>query len=252
MLIAHISDTHVMRASSTDQISRGREQSLRLCIQDINRQGVDVVLHTGDSVQNGLIEEYQFLQSIIDDLEAPLFIVPGNRDRLSAMRVGLNNLDYLTSKSEFLNYTIDNFSVRLIGMDSTLAGERKGFFCQARQDWLEKQLKLVPEKPTLIFFHHPPFDIPAEGYIQGYKCLEQRDDLEDLISRHDQVVQILCGHVHSFNSKEWGRAKVTTMPSLAIDVRKSVDDIYSEAPIYLLHQLGPEKVLSTKLRIVPD
>jgi hypothetical protein len=32
---------------------------------------------------------------------------------------------------------IDEYDIRLVGIDSTLVGERKGRFCTARQDWLD-------------------------------------------------------------------------------------------------------------------
>ena len=83
MVIAQISDTHILARSSGDPVGASRADDLRRCIADINRQAVDAVIHTGDSVQNGTADEYAHLRGILADLNAPLFITPGNRDRAS-------------------------------------------------------------------------------------------------------------------------------------------------------------------------
>ncbi len=53
MIIAQISDTHILARSSDQAVGASRADNLRRCVADINRQGVDVVVHTGDSVQDG-------------------------------------------------------------------------------------------------------------------------------------------------------------------------------------------------------
>ena len=81
MVIAQISDTHILARSSDQAVAAPRAENLRRCVADINRQGVDVVVHTGDIVHHGLAEEYAHLGEILADLEAPLLLIPGNRDR---------------------------------------------------------------------------------------------------------------------------------------------------------------------------
>jgi 3',5'-cyclic AMP phosphodiesterase CpdA len=88
MIIAQISDTHILARSSDQPEGAARAENLRRCVADINRQGVDVVVHTGDSVHHGMAEEYVHLREILAELEAPLFLVPGNRDRQGAVVPG--------------------------------------------------------------------------------------------------------------------------------------------------------------------
>ena len=81
MIIAQISDTHILARSSTDPLAAKRAENLRRCVADINRQGVDAVIHTGDSVHHGTAEEYAHLAGILAELKPPLFLTLGNRDR---------------------------------------------------------------------------------------------------------------------------------------------------------------------------
>ena len=250
MVIAQISDTHILAKSSDGAPAASRAENLRQCIADINRQGVDVVLHTGDSVQNGTAEEYAHLCEILADLEAPLFLVPGNRDRRDALRAALDHLSYLPRTGDFLHYVVEDYPVRLVALDSVHTGDRKGFFCKLRLAWLEETLAGEPDRPTILFFHHPPFDIPWQDYVGGYRHPEEAENLARLVSRHPQVVRLLSGHVHCLHREEWGGTIATTMPSVAVDVRKGVDEAIGAAPLYLLHSFSRDKGLVSRTRVV--
>ena len=243
MVIAQISDTHILARLSEDPIGASRADDLRRCIADINRQAVDAVIHTGDSVQNGTADEYAHLREILADLNAPLFITPGNRDRQATLRAVFEDFSYLPKEGDLLHYVVDHYPVRLIALDSVAAGERKGVFCVRRRDWLEETLAREPERRTILFIHHPPFDI-ADHYRDGYRRPQDAEDLTELVSRHPQVEQLLCGHVHCWHREQWGGAVATTMPSVAVDLRKGVDEAFGTAPLYLLHVASDSGLVS--------
>lgn len=249
MIIAQISDTHILEKSSDQPESASRAGNLRRCVADINQQQVDLVVHTGDSVQNGAAEEYAHLREILARLEAPLFLVPGNRDRHGALRAALNHLSCLPMNGDFLHYVIEDYPVRLIALDSVVAGERKGVFCTRRLAWLEETLAREPDRPTVLFMHHPPFDIDPH-YMGGYRRQQEADDLAALVGRHPQVKRLLCGHVHCHHREPWGGTVATTMPSVAVDLRKGVDAAIEDAPLYLLHVASGDGELVSHTRVV--
>ena len=250
MVIAQISDTHILSKSSDDVAGASRAENLRRCIADINRQGVDVVIHTGDGVHNGTAEEYAHLREIVAELEAPLFMVPGNRDRHAALRAAFDDLAYLPRNGDLLHYVVEDFPFRLVGLDSVAAGERKGVFCAQRLAWLEETLAREPDRPTILFMHHPPFDI-AEHYVGGYRRPQDAGDLAAVVGRHPQVTRLLCGHVHCFHREPWGGTVATTMPSVAVDLRKEVDAAIEAAPLYLMHVASSDGGLVSHMRVVP-
>lgn len=248
MIIAQISDTHIL-AQSDDPGPNSRVTALRRCIADINRQGVDAVIHTGDSVHGGSAEDYALLRDILADLNAPYFPIPGNRDVNDVMRAAFADLAFIPRDGDHILYAVDDFPVRLVGLDSTDVGERKGAFCADRAAWLDETLAEKPDKPTLLFMHHPPFDI-ADHYVGGYRRPHEAGDLTAVVSRHPQVVRLLCGHVHCLHRESWGGTVATTMPSVAIDLRMTVDDI-DAAPVYTLHRVTDDGVVS-ELRVLVD
>jgi 3',5'-cyclic AMP phosphodiesterase CpdA len=249
MIIAQISDTHILAKSSDQAVGAARAENLRQCVADINRQGVDVVVHTGDSVHNGTAEEYAHLRKILAELEAPLFLIPGNRDRHDALRAAFNHFSYLPGDGDFLHYVVEDYPIRLVALDSIEAGERKGVFSGERLTWLEETLAREPDRPTLLFIHHPPFDI-VPHFVGGYRRPQEAKDLADVVARHPQVVRLLCGHVHRLHREQWGGTVATIMPSVAVDLRKEVDAAIEEAPLYLLHVASGEDGLVSHTRVV--
>jgi 3',5'-cyclic-AMP phosphodiesterase len=248
MLIAQISDTHILAHASDHPAAQRRADDLRRCIADINRQRPDAVIFTGDTVQHGQPEEYARLRGLLAPLEAPLYLISGNRDDKAALRAAFGDRPYLPKNGDFLHYTVEVHALRLIAIDSTSPGERKGVFCAARQAWLDAVLSDRPERPTLLFIHHPPFDID-DHYIGGYRRPEEAAALADVVSRHPQVERLLCGHVHCPVDRPWAGTRASVMPSIAVDVRKGIDETEARGqPIYQLHRITAETGLVSRER----
>ena len=49
----------------------------------------DVVIHGGDIAHDGKLEEYRAAHDILKTLEAPLFVMPGNKDKRGPMGGGV-------------------------------------------------------------------------------------------------------------------------------------------------------------------
>jgi len=248
MLIAQISDTHILAHGSDHPAADLRADCLRRCIVDINKQQPDAVVFTGDTTQHGQPEEYALLRELLASLKAPVYPVPGNRDDNVAMRSAFDDQAFLPLKSDFLHYVIEDHAVRLVALDSTAPGERKGVFCPLRQAWLDEVLNNQPDRPTLLFIHHPPFDVD-DHYKGGYRRPEEAAALADLVGRHPQVVGLICGHVHWLVECRWAGKPARIMPSVAVDLRKGIDETaFHEQPIYLLHRLSGAADLVSEAR----
>lgn len=237
MLIAQISDTHILAPGDDHAATESRADNLRQCVAAINDAEPDVVLFTGDTVQHGSASEYARLRHLLSPLVAPLYLVPGNRDDKTSLRSSFSDLDYLQQDDDFLHYVIDTAELRFIGLDSTACGERKGFFCQERQEWLQRMLAKEPDQQTILFIHHPPFDV-GDHYINGYRHADHAAALSDIVGEHQQVAALLCGHVHWPIEEVWAGTQARIMPSVAVDVRKGVDETETGGnPVYYLHRV---------------
>jgi len=134
-------------------------------------------------------------------------------------------------------------------MDSIIPGEQKGAFCAQRLAWLEGTLAREPDRPTVLFTHHPPFDI-ARHFVGGYRRPQDAGDLTAAVGRHPQVKRLLCGHVHCLHRESWAGTTATVMPSVAVDLRMESDTTIEPAPMYLLHVASNDGDLVSHTRIV--
>ncbi len=254
MIIAQISDTHILARSTHCPAGEKRAEHLRRCVADINRQRPDIVVHTGDIVQDGLLEEYAHVREIVAPLTMPLFFIPGNRDRRDTLRAAFSGHTYFPANDEFLHYTVESLDVRLVALDSIAAGEEtgdsKGTLCPRRLTWLDDTLSQTPDRQTILLIHQPPFDV-GNHYVDGYRHAEEAAHLESLVRRHPQVVRLLCGHVHRSIQVPWADTVASITPSVAVDVRKGISGSLAEdTPVYTLHAMSVDAGMISYSRAV--
>ncbi len=195
MIIAQITDTHIKAGGRLAYKKVDTLACLNACVDDLNAlvPRPDVVLMSGDMTDFGSDEEYAIARPVFDRLVMPYFVVPGNHDEREAMRRAFADHRYLPREG-FLHFAIEDYPIRLIGLDSTLPGKPYGEICEARLAWLSEKLEDERHKPTLLFMHHPPF-LTGVAHMDWQNC-RNAAALGAVIEQHKQVQMILCGHVH--------------------------------------------------------
>ena len=213
MLIAQVTDTHIKAAGRLAYNKVDSAEKLANCVAHLNALDPrpDIVLLTGDLVDLGRPEEYAVLREILMPLRMPLYAIPGNHDDRHAMRQAFSDHAYLPQDGEFLQYVLEDYPVRLIGLDTVVPGEPRGELCGGRLAWLEAALRQRPERPTVIFMHHPPF---LTGLVNmDWQNCHNSEALGTLLDRHRQVTRLLCGHVHRPIHLAWRGITASTAPS---------------------------------------
>jgi 3',5'-cyclic AMP phosphodiesterase CpdA len=239
MLILQITDTHIKHPGKLAYSYVDTEAMLRRCVDQVMRLDPlpDVVVLTGDLVDLGLPEEYAHLRRILAPLRMPVYAIPGNHDDRDAMRHAFRDGGYLPATG-FLHYAVDDWPVRLIGLDTLIPMQGGGELCSDRLGWLEDTLARRPSVPTLIMMHHPPF---ATGIAHMDRIgLDNRDAFTAIMARHPQVQTILCGHLHRSIQAVVGGRRTTTCPSpahqVALDLTPDGPSAFRmEPPGYMLH-----------------
>lgn len=250
MLIAQISDMHVKHAG---KLAYGRVDTLPMLAQAVahlNRldPAPDVVLLTGDLVDEGSDGEYARLRQALAPLKQKLYVIPGNHDERSALRRAFADHAYLPRDGAYLHYVVDEHAVRLIGLDTLIPGKVGGAMDAARCAWLDARLAEAPDRPTLIFMHHPPFTMGID-HLDRFQ-LEGADRLGAVVQRHPQVERIVCGHAHRSVALRWYGTTISVCPSTAhqftLDLRPAAPAIWSfEPPGFQLHHWRPGTGLLT-------
>jgi 3',5'-cyclic AMP phosphodiesterase CpdA len=217
MLIAQITDSHLVPKGTHWKNEPETEIASRLsraidCLNSLNPRP-DVAIFTGDAVDEGDLESYQYFRELTESLKIPFFVVPGNHDDREVMRKSFSDLLYMP-KQGFLHYSIEDFPVRLIGLDTVVEGKDYGQLCEERLSWLEETLENRHKKPTLIFMHHPPIKVGAKAFDTKYTCYFT-SGFEDLIRKDDSILGIVAGHYHHLCASAFGGKSCFIAPSLA-------------------------------------
>ena len=249
MLIAQITDTHIRPKGKLLHHMVPTARFLRRCIGHLEacEPRPDVVVATGDLVDRGKPKEYRRLRSILADLSIPLYVVPGNHDERDAFREAFGDHAYLPRAGP-LQYAIDTYPVRLIGLDTIRRRQPGGELDDERLAWLQSTLDEAPKRPTFIFMHHPPFATGiAPVDAQGFRGL---DDFAQLIARYPNVVRIVSGHIHRAMKVVFAGTLASSAPSTApqLVVGRSPSGAYGltlEAPGFMLHRWTGRRIEST-------
>lgn len=249
-LLLHFSDTHIC--------APGRLLLDRIDTAALLKQAVasvlaapyrpDALLISGDLVDCGSAEEYAHLRLLLAPLACPIYLMAGNHDERIALRQALPEFCPLSELPQFLQYTVDIGGLRLIALDSVVAGAPHGELCEQRLAWLERRLSEAPERPTIVAMHHPPF-ATGIAHMDAMGLLKGGPELEALLRRHPQVERLLCGHLHRPIQCRWGGTLAMTLPSTAhqihLDLAAEAPALFClEPPGYALHLLRKGQVLT--------
>jgi len=240
MLIAQLTDTHIKTAG---RLAYGRVDTSAMladAVEALRRLDPqpDLLVITGDLVDLGSAEEYACLRAILAPLSQPLLVVPGNHDEREALRNAFADGGYLPA-SGFLHYAVDDYPLRIVGLDTLIPGQGGGELCAERLDWLARTLAERPAAPTLILMHHPPF-VTGIGHMDRIG-LQGRQAFAALLEQHPQVQRVLCGHLHRTIHAVVGGRSVLTSPStahqVALDLREQAPSAFRmEPPGFMLHR----------------
>jgi 3',5'-cyclic AMP phosphodiesterase CpdA len=232
-ILAQISDTHVRADDSGASVA----QLVRAMAQ-AREYRADVILLTGDLVNDEREDEYAALAEAIVDPPAPLYLMPGNHDDRALIRRTFPTHAYLPHAGN-LSFVIDNHPVRVVAVDQIVPNETYGILTPEHASWLDRALAEAPGKPTVVALHHQPF--LTHDLLFDRIGLVDADLFTNVIARHRQVARIICGHHHRLAVGQVAHAPVIVAPStswtygLAMHAGQPIAPKTAEQPGWMLH-----------------
>jgi 3',5'-cyclic-AMP phosphodiesterase len=248
MIIAQISDTHIDPEAPN---AADRIRDLERCVGDINQLDPlpDVVVHTGDVVHKASAAKYCVAVDILHLLRCPLLVVVGNSDDRAAVRSTFASGRDLLPDTPFVQYSVDDYPVRLIALDTRSDASNMGDFCSIRADSLRAALAEDRGKVTALFMHHPPFEVRESKYRWQFESQEAIDRMRRALDGQSHVVRGFCGHSHRSAAGKLGEVLVSSAPSVAIDLRLGeFPDEFQSAPLYQIHRFDARTGFISELR----
>lgn len=190
-------------------------------------QQPDAVIITGDLVDAGTADEYAHLATLLAPLKMPLYLLPGNHDDRSQLRRSFPHHRYLGVAGP-VRYALRIGHMRLIALDTSVAGQAHGQLDDASLDWLAAELSADTQTPVVIAMHHPPFKTLI-GHMDDMGLQQGEARFAKLVASHGHIERIICGHLHRAIDVRYAGTLASTAPSTA-------------------HQIAPDFVLGGPAR----
>jgi len=254
-LIAQITDLHLRprglacyRVSDTNMMAERAVRSLLAFSPKL-----DAVVMTGDLTDRDDPREYAVARALLERLDVPVFLMPGNHDSSEGMRREMAGFPGMGETSDGkIHYSAMVNDVRLIALDTHMPGRPQGQLGRDQLAWLQAELS-GNTAPTIIALHHPP----ALSGIMHMDAMGLLDapELAEVIAPHSHVQRILCGHLHRPIIAEFAGKIMTLAPSTGHQVELDFSPqgaamFRFEPPSYFVHYHTAKTGLVTHMAYV--
>ena len=212
VLIAQISDLHIKPPGSLAYGRVDTAAALERCVAALNelRPKPDLVVISGDLADTPSAEEYAHLKRLLEPLDLPFVGIPGNHDSRDMMRAAFPQNPYAFSSGP-LNQKIEVAALDLVLLDSSVPGKPHGELDAPTLQWLEATLASAPDRPALLFLHHPPFETGI--WHMDRQNLRNAAELEPMVRRHPRARLIATGHIHRATLAMFAGVATTICPA---------------------------------------
>jgi Icc protein len=249
--VAQLTDTHLCRAPGGTLLGMDTDHSLQAVIDLVKREreGIDVLLATGDLSDGGAREAYERLQVYFTQLPGMDFWLPGNHDDRAAMESVA-----ATAGRDCLSREIRAGKWQILMLDSQVAGEVGGELGEAEMLFLARALREAAELGlySLVCLHHHP--VPIDCQWLDEQMVADADTLFALLSGFPRVRAVLWGHVHQEIDRQYQGMRLLASPSTCVQfapgsVGFKADD---QPPGYRWLDLHPDGSIETGVSRVWD
>lgn len=255
MLIAQITDMHVKPRGKMLLDQFDSYSALERAIERINGCSPlpDLLIATGDLAADGRPEEYAALRHLLDGARMPYLLIPGNHDDRGNLRDAFPGQRW--EDDYFLLFAVDDWLLRIVALDTVVAGQPHGELCPRRCRWLHETLSEQPDTPTVVMMHHPPF-ATGIAHMDGMGLLDP-SGFATVVAAHGQIVRILCGHIHRPIQTMFAGVATSVAPATSFQVELKLDDskgikLTKEPPAFQLHTWSPDGGLLSHTAYVED
>ena len=243
VLIAQISDLHIKPPGSLAYGRVDTAAALERCVAALNEfvPKPDFVVISGDLADIPTMEEYEYLKRLLAPLKLPFAGIPGNHDSRDMMRAAFPRFPYASSSGP-LDQSIEIRGLDVVLLDSSVHGKPHGELEPPTLQWLQTTLASSPDRPALLFLHHPPFRTGI--WHMDRQNLRNAGELEPIVRSHRRVQLIATGHVHRATLTMFAGVPTTICPApnhaVDLDLAELREPSFKvEPPAFHLHAWFP-------------
>lgn len=159
-------------------------------VTSINGKGeIRFVIHTGDITEKGKNSELEKAKDILDKLNAPYHVIPGNHDTKWSESGGAKFIE-LWDEDHF-SFAEGNY--RFIGISSAILWKGGGGHLSPETiNWLQENINQVRENEKVILFVHHPLNEEIDNWFEATNILRER-----------KIAAVLVGHGHEYQTLDF-------------------------------------------------
>lgn len=246
LLVAQVTDTHLFTGVEQKLLGVSTYDSFQAVLERLSKlqPKPEILLLTGDLSQDESSASYERLQNLLAPLEIPTYWLPGNHDSLPVMQ------QVLRQPPIFLEKSFAAGGWHFLLLSSWIPGCVHGKISTESLEWLDLQLHLIGNKPTLIALHHPPCSIDSE-WLDAIN-LQNSEEFFAVIDRYLQVKLVVFGHIHQEFDYQHRGVRYLGSPSTCVQFKPTSAEFALEQsqPGFRLFTLFPEGTYETKIERV--
>lgn len=212
--ILQITDTHLFAGETDTLLGINTLHSYHAVLDAIVKQQLpaDLIVATGDLVQDQSTRAYQRFTDGIARLPAPCVWLPGNHDYQPSMVQELAAAGISPSKQVLLG---DQWQILLL--DSQVQSVPHGELSDDQLIWLDNCLAQQPDRHTVVMLHHHPLASGCTWLDQH--SLRNSHMLAEVLTRYQNIEGILCGHIHQDLDVMWNGIRMLATPSTCVQFK---------------------------------
>lgn len=206
-----------------------------------HRQMPDLLVATGDLVQQPVAAVYERLQCYFSMLSIPVYTLCGNHDdpAIASRLLNQGNVNYCGG------LLLDKW--HLIFLDSSQPGRVDGELSASELLRLEQLLKYSAADHVMIFLHHPPLKIHSQ-WMDRIR-LKNSEAFYAVIDRYPQVRAVIFGHIHQQFESTRGGIRLIGTPATSIQFKSGTDQMVLDvlSPAYRNFELYDDGDFDTSI-----
>ena len=212
--ILQITDTHLFAGETDTLLGINTLHSYHAVLDAIVKQQLpaDLIVATGDLVQDQSTRAYQRFTDGIARLPAPCVWLPGNHDYQPSMAQELAAAGISPSKQVLLG---DQWQILLL--DSQVQSVPHGELSDDQLIWLDNCLAQQPDRHNVVMLHHHPLASGCTWLDQH--SLRNSHMLAEVLTRYQNIEGILCGHIHQDLDVMWNGIRMLATPSTCVQFK---------------------------------
>lgn len=218
--LLHITDPHLFSNREGQLLGVNTTQSFQAVLDAIGQTSFeyDLILATGDLVQDHNREAYHRFAQMVKPLAKPLFWLEGNHDIQPQMGNALSLYAQIQPQKQILV----GKHWQVILLDSHVEGYPYGLLSRSQLDFLNSALSAYPERYSLIALHHNV--LPTQSAWLDQHTLRNAEQLAEVLFPFKQVKALLHGHIHQEVDSFWKGYRVLATPSTCIQFKPNCRD----------------------------